>query len=331
MALPPNWQQQVLRGIGAPVTPQNLQFLNQWHQREGGGDKNNANFNPLNTTQNAPGAGSINSVNVRSYISAGQGIKATVQTLLNGHYGDIVSGLRQNVGAARLAASPGLHTWGTGTWSASKPPVAQSGGSPALRLAGALRGNGGSTAASQGNIRDLAAQYFLQASNDAAAGRPTNGNQLLQLAFAKQALGQQQITPVQSHLGQVAIVHGSGKGTSEAISLVKQAIGTPYVWGGSKPGGFDCSGLLQWAWGKSGVKIPRTTYDQWKVGAQVGKGQLRAGDAVFFKGSDSKGGLPGHVGMYIGNGKFIEAPHSGAVVHISNLAGRTDFMGARRY
>jgi len=52
---------------------------------------------------------------------------------------------------------------------------------------------------------------------------------------------------------------------------------------------------------------------------------------VFFKGSDSKGGLPGHVGIYIGGGKFIEAPHTGSNVRISSLAGRTDFVGARRY
>ena len=117
----------------------------------------------------------------------------------------------------------------------------------------------------------------------------------------------------------------------KALNLVQGAMGTPYVWGGSKPGGFDCSGLLQWAWGKVGVSIPRTTYQQWSAGTPVGRGQLRAGDAVFFRGSDARGNLPGHVGMYIGNGKFIEAPHTGAVVRISKLAGRTDFQGARRF
>jgi cell wall-associated NlpC family hydrolase len=124
---------------------------------------------------------------------------------------------------------------------------------------------------------------------------------------------------------------GSSSLERKAVGLVMASRGTPYVWGGSRPGGFDCSGLLQWAWGRLGVRIPRTTYDQWRVGRAVGRNQLRPGDAVFFRGSDPRGGLPGHVGMYIGGGKFIEAPHSGATVRISTLAGRSDYQGARRY
>jgi cell wall-associated NlpC family hydrolase len=116
-----------------------------------------------------------------------------------------------------------------------------------------------------------------------------------------------------------------------AVALAKKAIGTPYVWGGESKSGFDCSGLLQYVWGKNGVNIPRTTYDQFKTGKAVAPNALRAGDAVFFKGSDSKNGLPGHVGIYIGNGKFIEAPHTGASVQISTLAGYPGYMGARRY
>lgn len=116
-----------------------------------------------------------------------------------------------------------------------------------------------------------------------------------------------------------------------AVNLVQEYLGTPYVWGGENPGGFDCSGLIQYVWGKQGVDIPRTTYDQFKAGTPVDKNNLQAGDAVFFTGSDPMNGLPGHVGMYLGGGKFIEAPHTGADVRISDLAGRTDFVGARRY
>ena len=123
---------------------------------------------------------------------------------------------------------------------------------------------------------------------------------------------------------------GSIKG-AKAVNIAHAALGIPYVWGGESTKGFDCSGLLQYAWKRVGVAIPRTTYDQWKVGTPVAANQLQSGDAVFFKGSDSKNGLPGHVGIYIGDGKFIEAPHTGANVRISNLAGRTDYMGARRY
>lgn len=116
-----------------------------------------------------------------------------------------------------------------------------------------------------------------------------------------------------------------------AVGLVQRYLGDPYVWGGAKPGAFDCSGLLQYVWGKLGVNIPRTTYDQFRAGRAVGRNQLRPGDAVFFRGSDARGNLPGHVGMYIGGGKFIEAPHTGAVVRVASLAGRRDYAGARRY
>lgn len=120
-----------------------------------------------------------------------------------------------------------------------------------------------------------------------------------------------------------------GKGTARdrrAAAFVRQAMGTPYVWGGESPGGFDCSGLLQWAWGKIGVHIPRVSQDQWRAGSAV-KGALRLGDAVFF---GSRSG-PHHVGFYIGGGKFIEAAHTGTNVRISKLRGRRDYIGARRF
>lgn len=108
-------------------------------------------------------------------------------------------------------------------------------------------------------------------------------------------------------------------------------LGTPYAWGGESSKGFDCSGLAQYVYGKAGVQIPRTTYDQFQTGKPIAKSQLQAGDLVFFKGSDSKNGLPGHVGIYIGGGQLIEAPHTGSVVQVSKLAGHADYMGARRY
>src|SRR5215831_18398395 len=103
------WAQGVLRGIGAPATPGNLKFLNAWQQAEGGG----ASFNPLNTTQPAGGAGSYNSVGVRNYRSPQQGVQATVRTLLNGHYDEIVSGMRSGAHPAQLAAAVGASPWGT--------------------------------------------------------------------------------------------------------------------------------------------------------------------------------------------------------------------------
>jgi cell wall-associated NlpC family hydrolase len=115
------------------------------------------------------------------------------------------------------------------------------------------------------------------------------------------------------------------------LGLARKYIGTPYVWGGESPKGFDCSGFAQYLYGKAGIRIPRTTYTQWQTGHSVPQGQLQPGDLVFFRGSDSKGGLPGHVGVYIGNGMMIDAPHTGASVRTESIATFGGYMGARRY
>lgn len=116
---------------------------------------------------------------------------------------------------------------------------------------------------------------------------------------------------------------------SKAAQLAKKYLGVKYTWGGTTAkGGFDCSGLLQTVWKQLGVDIPRVTYDQWKSGKPVDASQLKPGDAVFFH-PGSRG--PEHVGMYVGEGKFIEAPRTGLNVRISSLAGRSDYMGARRF
>ena len=112
------------------------------------------------------------------------------------------------------------------------------------------------------------------------------------------------------------------------LSLAEQYIGTPYQYGGASPKtGFDCSGFVQWLYGQQGIALPRTTFQQVKVGSGVSKSNLKPGDILFFE--PTKQG-PGHEGLYIGNGKFIESPHTGASVRISSLAGRTEFVSARR-
>jgi cell wall-associated NlpC family hydrolase len=126
-----------------------------------------------------------------------------------------------------------------------------------------------------------------------------------------------------------------------ALQLAEEFIGTPYSWGGGGPSGpsrgtqqgantvgFDCSSLLQYMWSQAGKNIPRTTYSQWRAGSAVSRAQLKAGDAVFFHPGPQG---PEHVGIYLGGGKFLEAPHTGSVVRISKLAGRSDFMGGRRF
>lgn len=122
---------------------------------------------------------------------------------------------------------------------------------------------------------------------------------------------------------------GSSKGR-QIVAAAKQYLGTPYVYGGTSSSGVDCSGLVQLAAKASGIDIPRTTYDQINVGQAVSKNNLQEGDLVFFKGSGGSASAPGHVGIYIGNGQYIQAPKTGDVVKISNLSGRSDYVGARR-
>jgi peptidoglycan DL-endopeptidase CwlO len=102
---------------------------------------------------------------------------------------------------------------------------------------------------------------------------------------------------------------------SHVISLAASLEGTPYVWGGSSTSGFDCSGLVQYVYGQSGVTLPRTSQEQATVGSPVASlSQAQPGDLLFFAGSDGTSNSPGHVGIYIGNGQMIDAPYTGTVV-----------------
>lgn len=114
---------------------------------------------------------------------------------------------------------------------------------------------------------------------------------------------------------------------AQVVQDVLQYLGVPYVWGGESPSGFDCSGLVKYVYGKHGVSLPHASSMQFQMGAPVPPDQLQPGDLVFFYGATA----PQHVGMYIGQGKFIEAPNFGEVVKISTLRFDGDYSGARRY
>jgi cell wall-associated NlpC family hydrolase len=110
-----------------------------------------------------------------------------------------------------------------------------------------------------------------------------------------------------------------------AVRTALHQLGTPYLWGGEEPGGFDCSGLVQYAYASAGVLLPRTARDQYRAGPELHAGQQpTTGDLMFF----AQHGTVDHVGIYLGNGTMLDAPHTGALVrieavHLDTLAGIT--------
>ena len=122
---------------------------------------------------------------------------------------------------------------------------------------------------------------------------------------------------------------GSINGSAAQIALVEETmkyLGIPYVWAGASPsGGFDCSGLVLYVYAKFGVSFPHGATMQAHMGTPVPFGSMEPGDLVFF--GDTS--FYHHVGIYIGNGLFIEAPHTGDVVKVSQLAGRGSTLACR--
>ena len=108
-----------------------------------------------------------------------------------------------------------------------------------------------------------------------------------------------------------------------AASVALGQLGTPYVWGGGAPGGFDCSGLIAWAYAQVGISLPHYAAAQYSMGTPVPMDALEPGDLISFHGS-------GHIGMYIGGGQYVHAPQTGDVVKVSTLADRSDADGAVR-
>ncbi len=126
-----------------------------------------------------------------------------------------------------------------------------------------------------------------------------------------------------SQLASIPAIPGGSSKALEALHWALKELGKPYVWGAAGPNSFDCSGLTMWAYGKVGISLPHFTGSQWNSGTHVSRSQLQPGDLVFFY-SDMH-----HMGMYIGNGMMVHAPHTGDVVRIAPLAGRPFAGGVR--
>jgi cell wall-associated NlpC family hydrolase len=115
---------------------------------------------------------------------------------------------------------------------------------------------------------------------------------------------------------------------SSVVSIAMRYLGTPYVWGGASPSGFDCSGLVMYVYAQVGISLPHYTVGQWDYpnAVSVPRSELEPGDLVFFAGL-------GHVGIYVGGGQFIHAPHTGDVVRIDSLSEgwySSEYDGAKR-
>lgn len=138
-----------------------------------------------------------------------------------------------------------------------------------------------------------------------------------------------QVSDIRAAAPKVSLSRGgtiASANSNNVIAYASNFLGTPYVWGGTSPNpGFDCSGFTQYVYAHFGISLGRTTYDQINDGVGVSRDQLQPGDLVFFGTSSN----PHHMGIYVGNGAYIHAPHTGDVIKISTL-GRSDYLTARR-
>ncbi|MBI2683897.1 MAG: C40 family peptidase [Actinobacteria bacterium] len=178
-------------------------------------------------------------------------------------------------------------------------------------------------------VRNVSRYYAEQGGNPAASvfGDVSAGGPSVVMA---QAASVTRAAPVA--YGPAAEVVGGGSGAGPAAARdALSFLGVPYLWGGTTPAGFDCSGLVQYVYARQGVKLPRVAEAQGRVGIPIPPEQLQPGDAIFF--ADETGYID-HEGLYLGGGSFVQAPHTGDVVKISSMYDpyyASRYAGARRY
>jgi peptidoglycan DL-endopeptidase CwlO len=170
------------------------------------------------------------------------------------------------------------------------------------------------------------AELARQAQARLAAQQQAQQAAAAQARAAASAAAQPAIDPVgvAAETPEVAVAPPSRYGG--VVGIAMQYLGIPYVWGGSSPSGFDCSGFVMYVFAQIGVPLPHYTGSQYALGTPVSRSQLQPGDLVFF------GGLS-HVGIYIGGDSFIHSPHTGDVVKISSMSSGwygSSFDGGRR-
>lgn len=314
----------VLKAIGAPVTPQNLQFLKRWQVHEGGWTNNSATFNPLNTTR-GPGK-PINSVGVKAFPNYQIGVRSTAETLLNGRYPNLVAGLRSG-NPYSFDLTGDLSTWVSGSptgglsYAQRVLGTESIGGqkAPALEVPKSTNAQPAFQALSR---RKAIAQSLLDfVLNYAQTGEVTS-NSVARLVGAVDPKGTVE-PPTYSQAKSKARSPLASGIIDTVLAAAHQQVGKPYQFGsGPDTSSFDCSDLIQWAYKQVGINLPRTTYEQIKVGVPVDPKDIQPGDLVFPS--------EGHVVMYVGGGKVIAAPRTGTVVQYQPLSRFRKIVAVRR-
>ena len=332
----------LISSLGGRPTPQARRLFTAWAAREGGWTHNAATYNPLNLT--APGSGlpTINSVGVVAMPTMQAGVARTASLLKSG-YPALTAALRTGqVNFQDPAIQADLNRWVSGN---RQPGMSQyvrgiassfgSGASMPLPASGPplVTGAGGQVPAQPAFRTVLGPPHFdpglfgrkIMQQFAQGGGRM---NLLAMPGIEKASFVQSplKIIPPQIAQSRGLVSPGGtlqdpvGVGANAAVKAASTQIGKPYVFGsGPSTASFDCSDLIQWAYKQMGIQLPRTTFQQVKVGRPV-TGPLQPGDLVFYAGSDGTVSNPGHVVMYAGNGKVVAAPHTGTVVQYQDLA-----------
>jgi cell wall-associated NlpC family hydrolase len=211
--------------------------------------------------------------------------------------------------------------------SSASAAASSTGASDVRAFAGALPTAADAAAAQQA----AEAQHAAAVAHAAAQARAAAATRAAAAARASRDAKRRHLAAVQAAAHRRTVAAAKAKAAAlalrtrgdVAVGWAQRLIGRPYVWGASGPSAFDCSGLTAYVWAKAGVYLSHSTYAQWDEGRHVSRSQLVPGDLVFF-GSDLH-----HVGLYIGGGQMIDAPHTGTTVQVQSID-RADYAGAVR-
>lgn len=185
------------------------------------------------------------------------------------------------------------------------------------------------TAAEAQQRADKAAVDAETAVNTLKAKKADLDNQIEQVEDAYGDLSQDE----KDELGTVqdnGVYLGPPGAANDAMQAALGRRGSEYEWGATGPNEFDCSGLTSWAYRQAGITIPRTSRQQWTVGKPVSKDALLPGDLLFYDDGSGNPATIHHVGMYVGDGRMVDAPTEGKLVDVRSTRSDGHYIGARR-